>query len=436
MLGTMNCSRPYCDAPLSSPRRLALIRRWALAIGLLAGICAPIQRAAAVTFDQALTAAAQGPLIAGLEKAGRVRAHLDAQLPKQTGNPEFAVGLGPGAPPGGSVGPAIQLSGGQSWNLADLAPARRQAAAAERLALGAELRLELLRARLAAAQAWLALRAAQQAHQLAEQEAVLAAELADAVTRAAARGAALHADAVEAQGWVAEAKLMALGHEGQMRVAAADLARRAVLPSWPAPVADGAWPAPVLPDAASWRSQTRDVAQAPAAVQRRLLAQVEQLRGVEAQAAQGSAFSLGGQFQRDADGTWAVFATAGLRWSAFERGQRAQAQAAAEGEKLKGEAEQAERDAAVEFDIVEHEVEHARETVVLLERTLLPALHALVEARQQAFRRGTGPVFDLLRARRALLEAQRRHALVRGDQAWAEVKAWILLATLRQEARP
>ncbi len=168
----------------------------------------------------------------------------------------------------------------------------------------------------------------------------------------------------------------------------------------------------------------------------RLLAQADRLRGAEAEAAQASSLSLGGQFQRDSDGTWAVFATAGLRWSAFDRGQRAKAVAAEAVEKNLGQALQAEHQAAVELDVAEHEVEYTRETLAMLEKSLIPALQSLVAARQEAYRRGTGSLVDLLRARRGLLEAQRRHAGASGDRAWAEVKAWMLLATLRQEARP
>lgn len=387
----------------------------------------------AVTFDQALLAAANAPRLRGLEQAAEVRAQLDKQLPKMSGNPELAVAMGPGGP---QLGPSIQLNAAQSWNLADLGAKRAGAAAAERELLGAELRLQLLQAQLLAAQAWIGLKVASESLQLAEQEARLAAELADVATRSAARGVALQADAAEALAWAAEARLAALALEGRMREAAAELAKQAVLQPRPIAKADGPWPSPPLPEPAAWRVQVQALASAPQAVQWRLLAQAERLRGAEAEAAQASSISLGGQFQRDSDGTWAVFATAAVRWSAFDRGQRAHAQAAEAVEKDLGQAKQAELEAALALDAAEHEVEHARETSNMLEKSLIPALQTLVATRQEAFRRGAGSVADLLRARRSLLEAQRRRASASGDRAWAEVKAWMMLATLRQEVRP
>ncbi len=440
MLAVMRSPRWFDDcppAPLVRPRvRRSIVARGRLAVALgvasLAWIVAPAP-ARAVTFDQALLSAARAPQLRGLQQAAEVRARQDKQLPSMSGNPEFAAALGPGGP---TLGPSVQLNAAQSWNLGDLGPSRARAAAAERDLLGAELRLELLRTQLLAAQAWIGLRVAAQARALADQEAQLATDLADAVTRSAARGTALQADAAEALAWAAEARLAALSLEGRVREAAAELATQAVLQPRPVPTAEGAWPSPQLPSAAAWRAQVQAVATAPAAVQWRLLAQADRLRGAEAEAAQASSLSLGGQFQRDSDGTWAVFATAGLRWSAFDRGQRAKAVAAEAVEKNLGQALQAEHQAAVELDVAEHEVEYTRETLAMLEKSLIPALQSLVAARQEAYRRGTGSLVDLLRARRGLLEAQRRHAGASGDRAWAEVKAWMLLATLRQEARP
>lgn len=403
------------------------------ALAVLSVLLACPHPTAAVTFDQALVFAARAPQLRGLEQAAEVRAKLDALLPKLSGNPELTVAIGPGGP---TLGPAVQINAAQSWNLAELSSKRASAARAERSALGAELRLELLRAQLLAAQAWIGLKVATDALQLADQEAHLAAELADAVTRSAARGVALQADAAEAQAWAAEAKLAALSLEGRMRDAAAELAKQAALAPRPIAKAEGPWPSPQLPDAATWRIDAQAVAAAPQAIQWRLLAEVERLRGAEAEAAQASSVSFGGQFQRDSDGTWAAFATAGVRWSAFDRGQRAKGQAAEAVERSLGQAKQAEHAAAVALDVAAHEVEHARETAVMLAKSLIPAQQALVAARQEAFRRGAGSVVDLLRARRALLEAQRRYAGATGDQAWAEVKAWMLLATLRQEGRP
>ena len=414
--------------------RLSRVFSWSSAILATATLASLLPAVGlAVTFDEALWLAARAPQLRGLERAGDARARLDARLPSQSGNPELTVALGPGGP---VLGPAVQLNAAQSWNLGGLVAKRAQAAQVERSAIGAEIRVELLRAQLLTAQAWIGLRVVAESFQLAEQEVVLATELADAVTRSAARGVALQSDAAEALAWTAEAKLVALALEGQMRDASAELATQTALPPRPKPEAQGPWPTPQLPSAAAWRTHAQAVAAAPAAVHWRLLAEAERLRGAEAEAVQASSVSLGGQLQRDSDGTWAVFATAGVRWAALDRGQRAQSQAAEAMERGLGQATLAEHQAAQALEVAEHDVEHAREVASTLTKSLLPALQTLVAVRQESYRRGAGSVVDLLRARRALLECQRRRVGAQGDQTWAEVKAWLLLATLRQEGTP
>ena len=104
--------------------------RWLLTTLLLLLMPMP---ASALGFDEALGLSTAVPRLRGLQAALAERERLDARLPASTGNPELMLmpGWGLGA------GPIWQASLEQSWNMAGLARARRQAAANERAALAA-----------------------------------------------------------------------------------------------------------------------------------------------------------------------------------------------------------------------------------------------------------------------------------------------------------
>lgn len=397
-----------------------------LALFLAPLACSP---AWALDFDAAIGLSARLPEVDATRQALQLRTTMDAALPRQTGNPEVAVSPGVGFGPGGT-GPAAQVNLAQTWNLGDLAGARRQASALEREALGVEVRARHLRAKLGVAHAWLQLAEAQELLLAARAEQELAQQLADLTHNAAGRGALTALDAAEARAFAADAELKAVYYEGEVHDRAAQLAMMTHLPTDPLPEATGPAPAVVLPADTGWKAAIARAQDLPDARQRRLEVQAEKARATEQQASHASVLVLGAQAQRDAIGDMQVLGTIGLRWSAFDRGQRPAAQATERVARAEGEAETARAHGAYELAMAWHEVEHSRERESVLRTKLVPAAVELARLREQAFGRGASTVFDVLRARRDRSEARRRLVEAESERLWSEIKAWLLLAAM------
>ena len=392
------------------------------AIAVLLALASP---AHALTFDQALLAGAQLPAVQALQRAAALRARLDGDLPLQTGNPELNMAAGPSTP---LPSTALQLSVVQTWNLADLGKLRRLAAQSERHVLGAELRLVLLEHRLAAAQAWLALWTAEKSLEVAEKELALAVALADSATRAVAKNVLSAGDAAEAKTFAVEAQLTVLHMDGERRHAVAQLARALGGDAAVLQTCEGPLPRPTLPAPNDWRISRGDVQALPQVALHRLQAAADQARALETAAQHGSELSVGGALQRDPQGSIAALAVVNVRWALFERGQRARAQALEQAERQQGQAETAALVVQVDLELARHEVEHTQRCEQALVDQLMPALQAQVAARELAMKRGVGLLPDVLRARRMRTEAERRMIQAQSERAWAEVKAWLLLA--------
>lgn len=380
--------------------------------------------AAALTFDEALRLSTEAPRLRGLQAALAERERLDAQLPGATGNPEIMLmpGVGIGA------GPIWQATVEQSWNLAGLASARRQAAAGERTALAAEWRAKALEQRLDVAAAWLQLWSAQQQLTAAKSALTTARQWTATLERAAARGAQTVADVAEGRLASAEAELLVVTLEGDVHDRAVALARATALPAGQLPEATGEPPRPQLPDAAAWRAWLARAAELPSAVAAQLQAAAERARALETTASLGSALVLGAQAQHDPQGATALLATVGVRWAALDRGERQRAQLAESTRKAEAEVAHAQLEAGHQLAAAWHEVEHQREREQVLCKTLLTVADELLAARQRQFERGGATVFEVLRARQARLDAERRCLESTGQRAWAEVRAWQLLA--------
>ncbi len=387
----------------------------------------------ALGFDDALLSASRTPRILGARAALETRNRLDADLPRQTGNPEVTVapGLSLGSDRAtGGPGLALQVGVQQSWNLANLAQARRRAAADERAALAVLLRADALEQKLGAAQAWLELWAAQSLVQATLRERQLAIELAKVVAAAAQRGVLTQADVAEADLFVSEVDLRLVGLEGDTHDRSVALARSLSLPAASLPEATGALPQPVLPDAVAWHALILQAARLPDAVAKRLHVQAERARVLELAAQHGSMVSLGAAVQRDGQGTTAILATFGLRWGLFERGQRLASQAQETVVRADAESIHADIDAGHRLAAAWHEVEHGREREQVLRDRVVASAERLVVLRDRQFARGVGTVFDVLRARQARLEAERRRIEATAVRTWAELKAWLLYAEL------
>lgn len=399
---------------LAHPVRMAV----RLAFAAFAILTAP-NLAIALDFEAAQAAALASPALRAARAALAVRQRLDRELPAQSGNPELTATVGPAVP-----GPVVSVAVGaaQTFNLGGLPAARARAAEAERAAMTGELRVLQAEARLGAAAAWIAAWTARDLQRVASAEAAVAADLADAATRAAGRAALTAGDAAEARLYAAEARVAVAGHVAAARAAASALASACALPAEPPPAADG--PLPPAPAGSADPALDRW----PAAAAARLAALAERARAAETAAAAASLVAVGGQLQLDPNGNFAALATFGLRWALFDRGQRATASAAATVERQAGVADAAHADAQRTLATARALATAAAQVEAEIRDQALPAARALVAARQLAFARGAGTTFELLRARRALLDMERRAVAAAGDRAWAAWRLAILLA--------
>jgi outer membrane protein TolC len=189
-------------------------------------------------------------------------------------------------------------------------------------------------------------------------------------------------------------------------------------------------PLPQLPDAAAWQMRTATLQQLPLVAMARLEAAAQRAREVEAAAAASSGLVLGGQLQHDPQGNTALVATLGLRWAAFDKGQRNRSQAREATERAAAESEESTLAARQQLALAWHEVEHARQTEALLRDDLLATADLQLQQRELAAKRGVATLFEVIRARRTRLDAERRWVAAQGQRAWAELKAWLLLSAL------
>ena len=396
----------------------------------LALLVAP-SAAHALDFDAAIGLTPQLPQLQAAKNALKMRTELDRGLPVVSGNPELTLSPGVGFGPGGT-GLAVQVMLAQSWNLGQLGQKREAAARTERAALTADVRAQQLRVRLDAAHAWLQLAEAQKLLTAAETERNLAAELQQVTQKAAARGALTAADAAEARAFAGEAELRAVFYEGEVHDRAADLARLCALPAAPLPQATGVPPAVTLPDAAQWLQLVASAGDLPGAQSRQLHADAERERMAETRALHASTLQAGALLQRDGAGNMQALATLGIRWSAFDHGQRATAVAAEQVARAEGEAAQASLEGGHVLAMAWHEVEHSREREAVLRQKIVPAVDEVLRLREAAFARGAATVFEVLRARRDRSEANRRLMEAETERIWAEIKAWLLHAALTE----
>ena len=397
---------------------------------MLACLLCPLP-AHALDFAAAIGLTPQAPQLLGMQNALKTRTELDRDLPAVSGNPEVMLSPGVGFGPLG-VGPALQLQLGQSWSLGHLGASREAAAKAERAALTAEVQAHQLRVKLDAAHAWLQLAEAQKLLQAAQTEHDLAVELQQVTQKAAQRGALTGADAAEARAFTGEAELRAVFYEGEVHDRAAELARHCALPPTPLPEATGAPPAVTLPEEAQWLQLIATARDLPDVRTRQLQADAERERMAETRALHASTLQVGAILQRDGAGEMQALASVGVRWSAFDYGQRATAVSAEQLARAQGEVAQATLDGAHLLAMAWHEVEHSREREAVLRQKILPAVQDLVKLREMAFARGAATVFEVLRARRDRSEANRRLTEAETERVWAEIKAWLLQTAIAE----
>lgn len=388
--------------------------------------------ARAVTFSEALAAAARLDDVAAPDAALAQRATLDRDTPGRVGNPELQVGLGPGAVEPGfrGVGAEFQATLLVPVALDDLGGARRRSVSAERESLAAEGHRRTLEQRRHVARAWLALWTAQRTLAVVEDEARAAEALAAERQRAVSLGAAVVADAQEAALAAAEARGRTLDAEGERSEAALELAARAGLGVAPPPQADGDAPSPALPAESTWPQWIARAEGLPEARAAAWLARAAELLAAESSANASSWASVGAQAVRNSADQWQLYAMVGLRPSVTDRNQRARAQAVEQAALARGDFASARRRAAAALALALHEVEHTRERATLLRERTTPLAQALVVGRESALQRGAGTTVDVLRARAERLRVRAEAARAEGRRVSAALDAWLLLGAL------
>jgi cobalt-zinc-cadmium efflux system outer membrane protein len=384
----------------------------------------------AISFDAAIGLAEEAPELRALDDALEARRSGDGRISDVTELTRAYVVPGMRVLDDQDRGFEGQVQLGHSWNLAGLADARRRSAGEERDALSARTRAAALSRRLEAAYAWIVLHRAERTLALAEDVGRVASELAERTAGAAARGALTEADHAEADAFAAEAEAFALAAEGE-RVGARVALARAMGTSAPAELmTSGALPEPPLPEPEAIAARLSDVDRLPRVVAARLAAAAIRARDAEVSAQVGLRLDADLIVYRESPAGLMIFPQIGLQIPMADLAARDRSVIAEQGTIAEGTTEATRTDALREAFEVAHEVEHARATVTLLETRFVPALERLVELRTRQLSVGETTVLIALDARRRLLRAQNEWVLAEAARAWAEVRAWLLLAAL------
>jgi len=391
----------------------------------------PPEVGAPITFDEALGLAAQAPAVAGAETAAADQRRVGDSVSSVIANPTLNVQPGAARDPLDDrwkyLGETTLMQG---WNLSGLPGDRRASVRAEGEQLLAEARAAALSHRLAAAQAWMELWAAQQSLADSLQEYELAREFSAKMARAAAAAAFTRAEAADAATYAAEAHVQAIAAEGevvdrgyQLAVAMGQQAERSL-------VASGPLPSPPAPGRADWPAILQAAGKLPAVAAHKLASDASRARDVEARSSRGWGLGTGVKGTRDYLGTWGAQAVVELSFPLFDRGEREAAPQAAAAARAEGEFQEARSVAATELARSLHEVEHSGEVLDAIEKELVPAAEANARARQVSMQAGETTVLEVLVARRVWAAARARRTRALASHAWAGVKVWMLLADM------
>lgn len=401
------------------------------ALTLLALLAAPAPPEAGtpVSFDEAIGFAAETPAVAGARSAAEEQRRVGEKLSSMSGNPSLL--LQPGAardPIDGSWNYIAEGTVVQGWNLSGLAGDRKEAVRLEGDQLASEARAAALSHRLAAAQAWTELWAAQQALADAERELEGAADFSRRMARAVEVAAFTRAEGADAATYAAEARVAALAAEGEAADRGYQLAVALGRPEARPLVARGPLPAPPVPPRAQWPALLDSAARLPAVQAQRLAADAARARDAEARSTRGWALDTGVKGSRDFLGTWGVQAVLGLTFPVFDRGERDASREAASAVRTAGEHREAAAVAVTELARALHEVEHSGEVLEAMEKELVPAAEENARARAVSLQAGDTTVQEVLVVKRVAAAARQRLGKARAAHAWARVKVWMLLA--------
>jgi cobalt-zinc-cadmium efflux system outer membrane protein len=404
-------------------------------IGVLTGSVATAA-AQNVTFDEAIGLAEVGPDVRAATRTLEVRRGRDGAISDITGWTQIWLQPGWRALEQSDQAYESQYYATHSWSLSDLANLQRSAASSERDVLDAEARRAALARRIAAAQAWIALRTSERLLELAAELSAAVTDEIAVMEHAVSVGVRTRTDLGETQVWSGELALLALALEERAADARIALAlamatdRRA-----PGLNTAGPLPEPVLPAPGELTRMLEDVDALPEVELRALGAIEARAHAEEAHAFWAPQLQLGVQLQNEAPSGLSVFGIAALTFGLADLGARGYAQMLGEAELADATVDVVRAEARAEIERVLHAVEHERERVQLVTTRLVPALEALIAAREASLTAGEGTMFELILARRRLGDARVEQIDAEGARAEAEVHAWLVLAELERARR-
>lgn len=386
-------------------------------------------RAQAVTFDEAIGLSAGTPLVRAEERALSERSEGDARISDTTEASRLYAMPGVRALAEEDVGFEGQIQLGHSWNLAGLADAQRRTASQEREAREARSRAVALAQRLLAARAWMSMREAE-AHLGTAREALEIAErVLERTTRAQTAGVATLADVAEARAFVSEARAAVLAVQGEIvdtQVGfGAALGRADVETLGTA----GEIPSPSVPSATEIERTLADVTRIPEVEAARLSALASRARDAELAAVRGPRLDADLMVYRESPGGLMIFGQVGVALPLADLAARERS--VAREEAVLREEQAAEQVLAWQREAhrVAHEVEHTAAVAESFRTELVPALEALLAARERQLAVGETTVLPVLDATRRLIEARAALTRAQTERAWAATRAWLLLAT-------
>ena len=384
-----------------------------------------------LSFEAAVATAGRNPRVLQTQRAAGVLQRAQDRSPLLDANPVVQVMAGGRVVPSGEQGFEGSLGVTQSIGVNGSAALRRTALGAEARWLDAEADAERLTRQLAAANAWLALREAEEQLRLAGRDLENEGRFVALVTRLAAGGERTAGDVAVAAVRLEEARLRERMAEGAVADARAQVAAELGAPARGAFVTEGAIPEVSLPTAAEQARLLETVASLPQVRARLLLARTEGIRAQEERAMRGTRLTVGVEVRRDALGAGVVQAMVGVPLPIFAVGDREFAARSAAALRMEGEAADERVRARALLLLVAHDVEHSGEVYEALQARLLPTSERALGMRERQLTAGEGTILDVLDARRSYLEASSRLVRATRDRAGARLR----LVALHRAAR-
>jgi outer membrane protein TolC len=384
--------------------------------------------AAPLQLDDALTLADEAPDVAAANVAVQQRRASVASISALSSNP--VLQLQPGLRTQDGVARAEgQVMLQQSFNLADLQGTRRQLATSDAASARAAAIERRWARRTQVARAWLDLWAANLQTSTAKHEADTANDLAARLERVARSGGVTLAEVFSAKAFAAEAQGAVLLWEGRAFDASAELGtllglgELAQVAGDPADVEE-----PSLEDAAT----NSALAMHPHVRLLETQHELARARELEAKAMWGTSLHLSLLGGYEAQAQWLSGVGVGLTLPVFERGQ---AEASAQHSlmtRLQGETSAAKRKAAIELQLVRHELEHTAEVHHLVHDEQLPAAQEALRLETKRFEQGEATLQELLLLRRQAFAASQGEVLARAELQAARVRAREFVRVLKE----